>query len=299
MILLNKYKIFSKVNVVLFFYVILMRLFMDFNFSNKLSIFLEKNNILNNYNINSAIGFFSNEIINYLIVIVIFYCFFRYKDERLVKFKQKFSLKFIFKGLAVTAIIYRIFFTFSNSIVMPILNSIGVTIGNNVFSNSIDNVNSIVILIGSVIIAPIFEEFIFRYLILNKLRVYGNLNAIITSSVLFALLHQNLNQFIYTLPLGLVLGYCAIKSNSIIVPIFMHVFFNLIGNITSIPFGNVKKVLLILIVGFTIYGIVLMVKWLITLFKNKSKFNIDFAIFYKTPTFIIYFLICLFYFSKV
>lgn len=301
--LLTRYKVFSKISLALIFYVILMKLFISFNFSNKLSILLEENNIFYEHSICSAIGFISNELIIYLILIIILYCLFGFlgfRDKKLVSFKQKFSWKYVLKGLGASAIIYRVFFPFANSVVMPILNSMGINLGNNVFSTNIDKVNNhIVILIGVVLIAPICEEFIFRYLILNKLRVYGNLNAIITSSVLFALLHQNLNQFIYTLPLGLILGYFAIKSNSIIIPIFMHMFFNLIGNVRSISLVGVKSIVLILIVGFTIYGVVIMVKWLVTLFKNKRKFHIDYAIFYKTPSFLVYLIICLFYFFKV
>lgn len=78
------------------------------------------------------------------------------------------------------------------------------------------------------IIPAIVEEFIFRGVITNGLKVYGKKTAIILSAVFFALIHQNLQQLIYQLFLGLVMAYIVIKTGSIIYTIILHFFNNFV-----------------------------------------------------------------------
>lgn len=89
--------------------------------------------------------------------------------------------------------------------------------------------NPLVILI-TLIISPIVEEFIFRFLIFKKLFIkpMGWINALI-SSIAFGLIHNQ--SYIMTIPLvlnGLI--YCLIykKTNKILVPILTHSTYNLL-----------------------------------------------------------------------
>lgn len=78
------------------------------------------------------------------------------------------------------------------------------------------------------VVPAICEELIFRGVIFNGLkRGIGSLWAIILSSVLFALIHQNINQFIYPLIMGLVFSILMNKTNNLIYPILVHFFNNL------------------------------------------------------------------------
>ena len=72
------------------------------------------------------------------------------------------------------------------------------------------------------------EEFAFRGIILGGMRKYGNMNAIVISSLLFALMHGNMRQIPFTFVFGMAMGIATILSNSIwpaIVAHFLNNFF--------------------------------------------------------------------------
>ena len=82
-------------------------------------------------------------------------------------------------------------------------------------------------LIGTVIIGPIFEEIFYRGLLYNKLKEISNaFIAVFISSILFAFLHMpgygfNIKMFSLVLD-GILLTYCYEKTNNIYVPILVH-----------------------------------------------------------------------------
>ena len=108
-----------------------------------------------------------------------------------------------------------------------------------IFGMQLDNpVNSILeseSLLSSVVlvvfIAPIAEEFLFRKVLLDRVRVYGDKIAIILSGVIFGLVHGNLFQVIYATMLGMVLAYVYLKTNQIKYCVGLHMAVNLIGGI--------------------------------------------------------------------
>ena len=59
--------------------------------------------------------------------------------------------------------------------------------------------------------APVFEEILFRGLILRALQPYGKKFAIFTSAYLFGMFHGNIVQSSYAFAVGLVLGYVAVE----------------------------------------------------------------------------------------
>ena len=77
-----------------------------------------------------------------------------------------------------------------------------------------------------VIIPPLAEEFVCRYVMLNALKKYGNTFAIIVSSVFFGFMHARVSAFIYATAVGAFLAYIAIKTKSIWFPIIMHAVVN-------------------------------------------------------------------------
>lgn len=85
-----------------------------------------------------------------------------------------------------------------------------------------------------VIIAPIIEEFIFRKLILDRLRMYGEKRAIVFSALAFALFHMNLFQFFYTFGVGLLFGYMYVRTSRLRYSILLHMIINLQGSVIPI-----------------------------------------------------------------
>lgn len=76
------------------------------------------------------------------------------------------------------------------------------------------------------LLPAICEELIFRGIITNGLKKFGTRAAVILSAVLFALIHQNLQQLVYQLFLGGVMAYIALKTGSIIYTMLLHFFNN-------------------------------------------------------------------------
>ncbi len=73
---------------------------------------------------------------------------------------------------------------------------------------------------------PVLEELIFRGVLLEGLRKYGNFFGIVMSSVLFGLMHQNAQQCIPAICMGMVMAYMAVKSGSLLPSIFIHILNN-------------------------------------------------------------------------
>ena len=74
----------------------------------------------------------------------------------------------------------------------------------------------------SVIIAPIFEELIFRKVLMERIGVYGERLAIIVSALSFGAFHGNFQQFFFTVTAGFCLAIVYAKTKKIIYPIILH-----------------------------------------------------------------------------
>jgi len=110
----------------------------------------------------------------------------------------------------------------------------GIIIPEPDFSFPTEGTYLILFLMYACFIGPILEEIIFRGFILKSMQKYGNLTAIIVSSILFSMFHLNLVQFVNPVIMGVVLGFIAIKSKSIVPSIIAHIFNN---SITFIALG--------------------------------------------------------------
>lgn len=98
---------------------------------------------------------------------------------------------------------------------------------NTVNEIAVDNtLDAIILFIQLVVIAPLFEEFWFRGVVMESLRPYGNGFAIFVSALLFGMTHANFQQFFYATVLGIGLGYIAVSTGSIIPTMIMHAIFN-------------------------------------------------------------------------
>lgn len=101
-------------------------------------------------------------------------------------------------------------------------------------TNPLTNLNIILVIIYAVIIAPIFEEILFRYIALKDARKnYQDKIAILIISLLFALMHTGIINIIYTFIFGIILSYTYIKYKNIIYPIIMHASANLMSLLIS------------------------------------------------------------------
>jgi len=93
--------------------------------------------------------------------------------------------------------------------------------------------NPFVMIVTAVIMAPIFEEIIFRGIIQKGMINNGvkPWKAIIFASIIFGLVHGNPWQFVGAVLLGCVLGLVYYKTKSLLLPMLLHGFNNLCSSI--------------------------------------------------------------------
>lgn len=176
----------------------------------------------------------------------------------------------------------------------------GSTITNPV--NSVVEMSSIIpTIIFMVTLSPIIEEVIFRGVILDKLRGYGDRNAIFFTALTFALFHGNLSQFFYAFALGLIFGYIAIKTNTILYTVILHIGINLFGSVIMpglVLSGNETLIMLtgLSVIVFMVVGIILFNSNFknIELEPKENKINrkIKNKIIYWNSGMIFYYILC-------
>ena len=116
-------------------------------------------------------------------------------------------------------------------------------------------------IIGSLFIAPIMEEFIFRYILYIKISADGQKTFILSSALFFSLSHIHSHTFIYTFLSGLFLAWIMYYTGNIKFPIFFHFLYNFYVLITStivhqFPSENIKNFADIMTKSITILGMV-------------------------------------------
>ena len=109
-----------------------------------------------------------------------------------------------------------------------ILNMIIYSIKKESISNI--QISPIILLISSGIIGPILEEMLFRYINYNKLKKFNSISkTIIINSIIFSLIHIQIEKILFALPLGLILSITYEKRKNIIIPIIIHISANSIA----------------------------------------------------------------------
>ncbi|MDF2537865.1 MAG: putative rane protein [Herbinix sp.] len=93
--------------------------------------------------------------------------------------------------------------------------------------------NRILTILYGAIAGPIVEELIFRKLLLDKVRRFGDLPAILITGIAFGLFHMNLLQFFYATVLGFIFAYVTLKTNTVRYAILLHIMINSIGVILA------------------------------------------------------------------
>lgn len=127
------------------------------------------------------------------------------------------------------------------------------------------------------VMAPIFEEFAFRGVIMQSMRRYGDGFAIIASALLFGLMHSNTAQTPFAFIMGLVLGYIVVKTNSIWTAVALHAANNLTSTILGIveqriPDENTLGIITMAVwAAFVIAGIVGLILFVIS--RSSGRFD--------------------------
>ena len=133
----------------------------------------------------------------------------------------------------------------------------------NPLENVISNSSVLATIIFAGILSPIIEEVLFRGVMLNKLRTYGDKIAIITTALLFGLFHENFSQFFYAVGLGMMFAYVTLKTGTIKYSIGLHIMINMMGGVigTQALSSTIATMIFGIVVWiFVIAGLILFVK---------------------------------------
>ncbi len=148
------------------------------------------------------------------------------------------------------------------------------------------------------ILAPIFEELIFRKILIDHLLEYGKWLSVAASGIMFGLFHGNFSQCFYAAGLGFFWAYIYIKTGRIRYSIAYHMIFNLTSAVVSVPLslkylsavesvgmeelasGSVMALLqvipsLLLLLGWTLALLLIMLIGFILLCVNLKKFRLE------------------------
>lgn len=102
-----------------------------------------------------------------------------------------------------------------------------------------------------VIIAPVIEEVLFRQLLLENLLPYGTGKAVLTSGILFGIMHMNVEQFLYSMFVGIIFGMVVVRTGKVRYAIYMHIMTSLFGAVIlpGLPMNRAVIIVIVLVLG--------------------------------------------------
>ena len=156
---------------------------------------------------------------------------------------------------------------------------------DNALTDIVGNGNIWISAIYIVLLAPIFEEYLFRKIICDRVVKYGQGMAIIMSGLMFGLFHGNFNQFFYAFTIGCFFAFIYVKTGNVKYTIGLHMIVNFIGSVVGglllqnidlsvdllempVPDMIIFAIYMLVIYGMVIAGGVL-------LLVNLSKFKVS------------------------
>ena len=181
----------------------------------------------------------------------------------------------VFEVIKICFMSYSIVYivNFLTNILMMLIAVIKGSEVTNPLVNMLEGSNWIWSLIFAGILSPIIEEMMFRGVMLNKLRRYGDKVAIITTAILFGLFHANFSQFFYAVALGMIFAYVALKTGTIKYSIILHIVVNIMGGvILPAVIGDGSNIVAVGCVGLALLAIVIV--GLVLLIKNRKNISL-------------------------
>lgn len=124
------------------------------------------------------------------------------------------------------------------------------------------------------ILPAIFEELLFRKVMLNGAKKYGTVFSIVFTAIMFGLIHMNIAQAINAVFIGIVFAYIVTKTGSIIPSMILHFVNNGTQALLMINENNVVMTNVITY-GYVALAIVGGLVFLIKVIKDKKEFKLE------------------------
>lgn len=192
--------------------------------------------------------------------------------DRLVSFKP------IEKGFFLPLFLMGLGFCAFSNIATSVAGSIFESFGFNYdvdFGESPKGVFGFLLtLISTAIIPALVEEFAMRGVVLGLLRKFGDGFAVITSAVLFGILHGNFQQMPFAFLVGLVLGFIVVKTDSLLIAIAVHS----ANNFVSVVFDYLEASVLVENMIYIVYLIVCLLLGIVGIFlytKQEGSIHLE------------------------
>lgn len=136
----------------------------------------------------------------------------------------------------------------------------------------------VIYFISYAIIPALVEEILFRGTVCRSLTVYGKGTAVVISATLFALMHTNIEQMLYTFVAGLFFGLLYVETKSVLAPILLHFVNNSISVVGEILYQNCSPIVYEAYVSITdiltlLVGLLSLIGFLWCVKKNKITFK--------------------------
>lgn len=143
----------------------------------------------------------------------------------------------------------------------------------------LDGVNIWISSIYIVLLAPVFEEYLFRKLICDRVVKYGQGTAVVVSGLMFGLFHGNFNQFFYAFFIGSFFAFIYVKTGKIGYTIGLHMIVNFIGSVAgglllqNVDMESAAGMIVYALYALCVYGIA--IAGIVLFLVNRSKMRLD------------------------
>ena len=194
------------------------------------------------FHIFDFLGTVGQYILNAVAQIGILFCISIFMFKALQKTKTKEVFKFYgYKKISWKGVLYSILLgiivyiinVFVVTFFSSVLTSLGYSYSQSTSSGSYPFWLFLINVVTTAILPAVCEETAHRGMLLRGLSSLGARKAIIISSLLFGLMHMNIEQFFYTTIIGLFLGYLTMLTNNIYPAIIIHFMNNFLSTFMS------------------------------------------------------------------
>jgi membrane protease YdiL (CAAX protease family) len=136
---------------------------------------------------------------------------------------------------------------------------------------SMDGFGFVGVLLTIAVLPAIFEELIFRGLLLKGMKTFGTVGAVLLNGALFALYHQNPAQTMYQFCCGCAFAFVANRAGSILPTVISHFINNaLIITLTKYGLADFEGGVLTAVVIVSVLCLITSLVWLFFFDKGKN-----------------------------
>lgn len=196
-----------------------------------------------------------------------------YRIDGLISFEK--PKKNVFLPLICLGVGFCSFANIAMNYASQLFESFGIEYEVNYAENPTGVFGFLLTFIATAIVPALVEEFACRGIVLGLLKKYGEGFAIITSSVVFGVMHGNFEQIPFAITVGLILGYVYVKTGSIWASAIIHCVNNSVSVIFSYLSNSVststQNLLYIIYLSVSLFAAILG----IYIFAKKGVSNPD------------------------